>query len=545
MVRTHSRRRVFAAAAGLALNVVMVACTGHARGERATTDSSAVTPATTVDSTTLNTNDNNNTAATTPSTSTSANASARSNRESTDSYSAPRVSRRERTTEVSAAPADEYAPARSARRGRTDTSRVEYSSPTTDVSVTPDRATVTMNTPNAPANASSSATPAGSTMNPTNPPSAANANAPAAPAGENSNPAPTNLSGSTANICYAGDVSVSTDSQEFPSAKADASATPTSTDSLDAAKKPETAMAPTSAVPARTDSTAKPANDDAMNVHRDVNEPAPSAKIVPCIVSGEKRGAAAGRFLNDAQVAHAFLMANTIDSAVSYAALHRSQNAAVKAFAEMMVRDHTAANQAEAALLERLHIAPATNDISDDMLGDVGTLANAAPAARTTVGVTTTTTLPAAPARPDTARVAAGRDTLHLSNPFVAAANMQPWSSLLNSDGSVNQTTTSGASVTATKDARVTANVTTSRDSTTTTVTAAPVTDFDRRYADYQVEYHQKVLDAIDTRLMPWASPEQRSVLESARPTVASHLEAARQLQRQLQSGGSTTDKQY
>src|SRR5205814_6819159 len=86
----------------------------------------------------------------------------------------------------------------------------------------------------------------------------------------------------------------------------------------------------------------------------------------------------------------------------------------------------------------------------------------------------------------------------------------------------------------------VTTTTTTRRDSMGMASAApAQATDFDRRYADFQVDFHQKALDALDNRLIPWASPEQRAVLEQARPTVAAHLEAARNLQRSLGQGRS------
>jgi len=259
-------------------------------------------------------------------------------------------------------------------------------------------------------------------------------------------------------------------------------------------------------------------------------------------------------------------MANTIDSAVSFAALNRTQNSAVRTFAEMMIRDHTQANQQEAQLLQRAHIAPAMNELSQGMLQDVQGLAAMAPDTRgmmsgntgkpataqpataqprnsgydqsSTVTTTTTTTATA----PN-----AGRDTLHLSNPFVAAVNMQPWSSLLTGpleytvgvNGTMTTSTTSITTTTPATGAMAPKPAPTANAGTSVGMTTTQASDFDRKYAEYQVNFHQKVLDALDQRLIPWAGPEQRSVLEAARPTVVAHLEQARALQRSLNNNAT------
>jgi hypothetical protein len=143
------------------------------------------------------------------------------------------------------------------------------------------------------------------------------------------------------------------------------------------------------------------------------------------------------------------------------------------------------------------------------------------------------------------------RDTLHLSNPFVAAVNMQPWTSLLAGVGdSANTSMNASANVQAARGGAVSgsasvnetkpATTTTATTTTTTTTASTPMTsDFDRKYIDYQVNFHQQVLDALDSRLIPWASPELRSMLEETRPKIQAHLDRARELQRTLQSNAS------
>jgi len=61
---------------------------------------------------------------------------------------------------------------------------------------------------------------------------------------------------------------------------------------------------------------------------------------------------------------------------------------------------------------------------------------------------------------------------------------------------------------------------------------------FDRAYVAQEVAYHQKVLDALDTVLIPNAeNGELKALLVKVRPAFVAHLEHARQLQ--SSSGGS------
>lgn len=70
--------------------------------------------------------------------------------------------------------------------------------------------------------------------------------------------------------------------------------------------------------------------------------------------------------------------------------------------------------------------------------------------------------------------------------------------------------------------------------------TAKPA-DFDHDYAKSQVDGHQKVLDAINDKLLPNAkSPEVKALLEQVKPVVEEHLRQAKQLQASLDSRGTT-----
>ncbi|HEX6750352.1 MAG TPA: DUF4142 domain-containing protein [Longimicrobium sp.] len=63
-------------------------------------------------------------------------------------------------------------------------------------------------------------------------------------------------------------------------------------------------------------------------------------------------------------------------------------------------------------------------------------------------------------------------------------------------------------------------------------------TAFDRAYIDSEVEYHETVLQAIDSTLIPSAqNAELKALLEQVRPAVAAHLQMAKDLQTQLAGG--------
>jgi len=66
----------------------------------------------------------------------------------------------------------------------------------------------------------------------------------------------------------------------------------------------------------------------------------------------------------DAQIAHVAYTAGQIDIAAGRQALSRSKDKQVRAFAEAMVRDHTAVNDQALALVKRLGVTPAPNPTS-------------------------------------------------------------------------------------------------------------------------------------------------------------------------------------
>ena len=70
---------------------------------------------------------------------------------------------------------------------------------------------------------------------------------------------------------------------------------------------------------------------------------------------------------NDAQIAHIAYTAGNIDIAAAKQALAKSHNAAVRSFANEMVRDHTAVNDKALALVKKLHVTPEDNPTSDSL----------------------------------------------------------------------------------------------------------------------------------------------------------------------------------
>ena len=67
---------------------------------------------------------------------------------------------------------------------------------------------------------------------------------------------------------------------------------------------------------------------------------------------------------SDAEIAHIAYTAGALDAAAAKQALAKTRNAEVRAFAEVMLRDHEAVNGKALALVERLKVTPADNATS-------------------------------------------------------------------------------------------------------------------------------------------------------------------------------------
>ena len=70
----------------------------------------------------------------------------------------------------------------------------------------------------------------------------------------------------------------------------------------------------------------------------------------------------------DPQVAHIAYTADEIDIKAEEQALSKSRNKEVRAFAQQMVRDHTAVNKQALALVKKLNVTPEDNDTSRSLL---------------------------------------------------------------------------------------------------------------------------------------------------------------------------------
>lgn len=70
----------------------------------------------------------------------------------------------------------------------------------------------------------------------------------------------------------------------------------------------------------------------------------------------------------DPQIAHIAYTAGAIDIANAQLALKKSQNQQVRAFAEDMVRDHTAVNDKALALVKKLGVTPEDNPTSQALV---------------------------------------------------------------------------------------------------------------------------------------------------------------------------------
>jgi putative membrane protein len=84
-------------------------------------------------------------------------------------------------------------------------------------------------------------------------------------------------------------------------------------------------------------------------------------------VAGLMVGVAHAADITDPQIAHIAYTAGVIDIAAAKVALEKSKNADVRAFAEDMVRDHTAVNDQALALVKKLNVTPEDNATSQGL----------------------------------------------------------------------------------------------------------------------------------------------------------------------------------
>lgn len=71
--------------------------------------------------------------------------------------------------------------------------------------------------------------------------------------------------------------------------------------------------------------------------------------------------------LNDAEIAHVAVTANSVDIDNAEIATKRAASKEVKAFAETMIRDHTGVNKQASDLAAKLHVTPKANAVSESL----------------------------------------------------------------------------------------------------------------------------------------------------------------------------------
>ena len=84
--------------------------------------------------------------------------------------------------------------------------------------------------------------------------------------------------------------------------------------------------------------------------------------------------AASAQAPNDAQIAHIVVTANQVDIDAGNLAVKKSSNEEVKKFAQQMVTDHSAVNQAAVDLVTRLAVTPEESDASRGLTSSGATI---------------------------------------------------------------------------------------------------------------------------------------------------------------------------
>lgn len=105
------------------------------------------------------------------------------------------------------------------------------------------------------------------------------------------------------------------------------------------------------------------------------SEEAPAAEEAEISATPVEAASVQQSALSDPQIAHIAVTANTIDIETARLAESRTSTPDVKAFAETMIRDHTAVNQQASALAQRLGVTPEENDVSRSLEAGAATAA--------------------------------------------------------------------------------------------------------------------------------------------------------------------------
>jgi putative membrane protein len=98
---------------------------------------------------------------------------------------------------------------------------------------------------------------------------------------------------------------------------------------------------------------------------KNVIVPALAIAVAGLLSSGPSRAADS---LSDVEIAHAAYTADDLDIAYAKIALERSQTPAIREFAQLMIKDHTAANESALALVKKLGVTPKDNPFSQTLV---------------------------------------------------------------------------------------------------------------------------------------------------------------------------------
>lgn len=95
--------------------------------------------------------------------------------------------------------------------------------------------------------------------------------------------------------------------------------------------------------------------------------PPPPATAPAPTAAAEPPPAPAAKGPSDPQIAAIVVAANQVDIDAGQLAITKTKNAEVKKFAELMVKDHTAVNQAAVELVTKLKVTPEESDTSKSL----------------------------------------------------------------------------------------------------------------------------------------------------------------------------------
>lgn len=93
----------------------------------------------------------------------------------------------------------------------------------------------------------------------------------------------------------------------------------------------------------------------------------------PATASGSTSATSASAGLTDANIAAIVVAANNADILYADLALAKSHDKEIRAFANMVKKDHEAVNDAAVALVTRLKVTPVDNEVSFDLRDDAET----------------------------------------------------------------------------------------------------------------------------------------------------------------------------